>query len=543
MHGAGERRRDLEDEALQLEVELGQSADQERRAAQEADRAERTIRGLEDEERSLAEQEGLPVEGATAVVRGNLTAFEAAADRDGREARDTGRRLEVLHAQLEAEAHETERLREEIRAMDAETEAARKRYEAAAAARTVEQATWQQAEEDANEAKLAVAAARARAEALENAAAGLADPHARELIAGKEGVVGTLASLLDIPERLAPAVDAALGAWSDALAVESADQILDAVSDLKAKNLGGIPLVTAYPGDGDVPARLVAANWGVDALVDVLGPKADPGLATLLLGDVILAESWSSAWKIVDRHPAIRVVTPEGDLIGRIGVRVANPDGASAAMVEASLAALEDAELELARAGSRLTAGTRSFEDSREQERISLEALETLEARISGATDALDRLDRGRAGTEAEIVRLDDRRTSLIESEAEREIQIEQLRTRLAALEGEEAERQRAWDELAVRRQSVAGQKEEARRIRQDAAAAHGAIVERRRLLERRLREVRGELQDQSARPVDPAHVARLADVEEGSRQTLALVRTHIESLRERRARPASPSG
>ena len=129
---------------------------------------------------------------------------------------------------------------------------------------------------------------------------------------------------------------------------------------------------------------------------------------------------------------------------------------------------------------------------------------------------------------------MDDRRTSLIESEAERELQIEQLRTRLAALEGEEAERQRAWDELAVRRQSVAGQKEEARRIRQDAAAAHGAIVERRRLLERRLREVRGELQDQSARPVDPAHVARLADVEEGSRQTLALVRTHIESLRER---------
>ena len=534
MHGAGERRRDLEDEALQLEVELGQSADQERRAAQEADRAERTIRGLEDEERSLAEQEGLPVEGATAVVRGNLTAFEAAADRDGREGRDTGRRLEVLHAQLEAEARETERLREEIRAMDAETEAARKRYEAAAAARTIEQATWQQAEKDVNDAKLAVAAARARAEALENAAAGLADPQARELTAGKAGVVGTLASLLDIPERLAPAVDAALGAWSDALAVESAEQILDAVADLKAKNLGGIPLVTAYPANGDAPARLVAAAWGVDALVDVLGPKADPGLATLLLGDVILAESWSSAWKIVDRHPAIRVVTPEGDLIGRIGVRVADPDGASAAMVEAALAALEGVELELARAGSRLTARTRSFEDSRENERISLESLETLEARISGATDALDRLDRGRAGTEAEIVRLDDRRTSLIESEAEREIQIGQLRTRLAALEGEEAERQRAWDELAVRRQLVAGQKEEARRIRQDAAAAHGAIVERRRLLERRLREVRGELQDQSARPVDPAHVARLADVEEGSRQMLAVVRTHIESLRER---------
>ena len=534
MHGAGERRRDLEDEALQLEIELGQSADQERRASHEADRAERAIQGLEDEERSLAEQEGLPVEGATAVVRGNLTAFEAAADRDGREARDTGRRLEVLHAQLEAEAQETERLRDEIRAMDAETEAAQKRYDAAAAARTVEQASWQHAEQDANDAKLAVAAARARAEALESAAAGLSDPQARELAAGRAGVVGTVANMLDIPERLAPAVDAALGAWSDALAVESAKHILDAVADLKARSLGGIPLVTTSSGGKEAPARSVAAAWGVDALIDALGPKADAGLATLLLGDVILAEGWSAAWKIVDRHPAIRAVTPEGDLIGHFGLRVADPDGASPAMVEAALAALEDAELELARAASRLTATTRSFEDSREHERLALEALESVEARISGATDALDRLERGRAGTEAEIVRLDDRRTSLIESGAEREVQIEQLRARLAALEGEEAERQRAWDELAVRRQAVATQKEEARRIRQEAAASHGAIVERRRLLERRLREVRGELQDQSSRPVDPAHVARLADVEEGSRQTLALVRSHIESLRDR---------
>ncbi|MCJ7754752.1 MAG: AAA family ATPase, partial [Thermoanaerobaculales bacterium] len=69
MQGAGERRRDLEDEALQLQVELGQSADQERRTSQEADRAERAIQALEDEERSLAEQEGLPIEGAAAVVR------------------------------------------------------------------------------------------------------------------------------------------------------------------------------------------------------------------------------------------------------------------------------------------------------------------------------------------------------------------------------------------------------------------------------------------------------------------------------------------
>ena len=294
MHGAGERRRDLEDEALQLEIELGQSADQERRASQEAERAERVIQGLEDEERSLAEQEGLPIEGATAVVRGNLTAFEAAADRDGREGRDIGRRLEVLHAQLETEAQETERLRDEILGMDAETEAAQRLYETAATARTSEQKSWQQAEQDVNDARLDLAAARARAEALENAAAGMADPRACESAVRRAGVVGTVASLLDIPERLAAAVDAALGSWSDAFAVDSPQHILDVVADLKAEGLGGIPLVTARPTGGDAPARAVAAAWGVDALVDLLGPKVDVGLATLLVGDVIIAEGWSA---------------------------------------------------------------------------------------------------------------------------------------------------------------------------------------------------------------------------------------------------------
>ncbi len=534
MHGAGERRRDLEDEALQLEIELGQSADQERRASQEADRAERAIRALEDEERTLAEQEGLPMEGAAAVVRGNLAAFEAATDRDGREARDTGRRLEILHAQLATEAREIDRLRDEIRQMDIETETAQQAYEKAATVRTAEQKRWEHAEQDATGARLAHAGARARAGALESVAAGLADPRAREHIAGKAGVVGTVASLLDIPEGYTAAIDGALGAWSDALAIDSSEHILEVVADLKAAGLGGIPLVIGSGSRGDAPARPVAASWGVDALVDVLGPQADLGLATMLFGDVVVAEGWSAAWKIVDRHPHIRAVTPEGDVIASSGVRVAHPDGAGPAMVEAALADLEQAELELARAESRLTAATRSFETSREDERRTLEALESIEVRISGASDALDRLERSRTSTEDEIVRLEDRRTALIESEAEREVQIEQLRARLAALEGEEAERQRAWDELAARRQFVAAQKEDSRRVRQEAASAYGAIVERRRLLERRLREVRGELQNQSSRPFDPAQVARLADVEDGSRQTLAIVRAHIEALRDR---------
>jgi chromosome segregation protein len=534
MQGAGERRRDLEDEALQLQVELGQSAEEERRAAQQAERTERAIQTLSDEERLLTEQEGLPIEGASAVVRGNLSALEAASDRDGREERDIGRRLEVLHGQFEAEAGETERLRQEIRRLDEAAESCRASYEAAALHRGKDQENWERADREAAEARLSVASSRARAEALESAAAGLADPRAREMAAQRAGVLGTVAARLDIPQHLAPAIDAALGVWSDALAVDSAAHIQEAVAELKSHGLGGLPLVVGTTAVVAGPARTVADQWGVEALADLLGPKADRDLAALLLGDVIIAEGWATAWKIVDRHPDVRAVTPEGDVIGGFGVRVAHPDGATPAMVEAALATLEEHEVTLARAESLLISTSRSFEMARERERASLEELELVEARLAGAADALDRLERNRVATEDEIARLEDRRTALIESEAERETQIGMLRARLAALDGEEAERQRVWQEMADRRQALAGKKETARRVRQEAATAHGAIIERRRLLERRLREVRGELQEQAGRPVDPSEVGRLLDVETVARKALEIVRGHVDRLRER---------
>ena len=82
------------------------------------------------------------------------------------------------------------------------------------------------------------------------------------------------------------------------------------------------------------PASEIAAVSGVDALVDMLGPGADLGLARHLLGDVLLVEGWSTALGIVARHPAMRAVTPEGDLVSIDGVQIAQPDGAGPALLE-----------------------------------------------------------------------------------------------------------------------------------------------------------------------------------------------------------------
>src|SRR5690606_40358028 len=124
---------------------------------------------------------------------------------------------------------------------------------------------------------------------------------------------------------------------------------------------------------------------------DRLGPGADRRLAERLLGDVILVEGWSMALRIVARHPHVRAVTPEGDLVSVYGVRVAHPDGATPAMVEAAEVALERAEIELARVESLHTSAKRGFENARAGGRGAVEPLSAVDTRSARAGEALVR--------------------------------------------------------------------------------------------------------------------------------------------------------
>ncbi len=534
IQGAGERRRDMHEEARQIQAELAQSSEEERRARIGAERAERALRDLEDEERSLAEQEQMPTEGAVAAVRGDLRSLEAAVGRDEREADQIGRRLESLHGQSEAESIETDRLKEDIERSDIEATAAQRAHDSARSDRRARQEIWEAAESDLQSARVEESAAGARIEALEAAAAGLADPQARDRALAAAGVRGNLATVLDVPDRFAAAVDAALGPWSDALAVQNPTVIEQVVGDLKAHGLGGVPLVTARFTSGELPARPVAEAFGLEALVEVLGGRADRELAAALFGDVVVAEGWSAGWQVVSKHPAIRVVTPEGDLITADGIRVAHPDGATPAVLERARVALEEAERLLARAESRHVSARRDFEHARGVERDALEALELIETNLAGATEALARLERTRSAAEHEIDRLEERRSMLLESAADRETRIGELRALLGALEGEEAERQHAWEELAAKRRIVADRRDEAREVRQLAAAGLGGVIERRRLLEVRLVSIQGDLQDLTDRPGDPQRLEELETVEDGARRSLEAVRAHIGTLRAR---------
>jgi chromosome segregation protein len=530
-----ERKSDLRLELAAIIEELAGVVQDEAAAGVTAEAMESRFRRLEDEERSIATQNSLSPEGALAAARGELSVLQAAGVRDSREVEAVTHRIDVLDSQLRDEAGEISRINDEIRGLDEEVSALQEAYQKRSGRREVDQEGWARSEEALTEARLALAAAEARVEAVEGALSGRFDLGARRKVESAEGAVGTLVSRLDIPPGLERAVDAALGGWVDAVAFASIDGLRGAVELVKADGGGGVPVVAAV-NRGTAAASEIAARSGVDALVDLIGPGADLGLARHLLGDVLLVEGWSTALSLVARHPALRAVTPEGDLISIDGVQIAQPDGAGPALLETARVGAEKTKTELSRASSIHTAAKRDFEKSREQERVALEELEMAEIGLAGRAEAMARLQKSVDALEAERGRLKDRLASIEEGAQTRERQVGDLRRRLEALEGEEAERLRVWEELEARRIQIGADREIARSEWQDAASVQGGMAERRRLLEERVTRIEADLELTSDAGPEPAAMERLDLVESYARRSVEILQQRLSTLRDRQA-------
>jgi chromosome segregation protein len=530
-----ERRSDLRLELGGIVEELGGVTTSETGAIAQAEAMEARFRRLEDEERAIAIQNALSPEGALAAVRGELSVLEAAGVRDSREMEAIERRLDVVISQLSDESGEISRINEEIRSLDEEISGFQDGYQKASRRRESDQKAWSAAEEAMTEARLTMAAAGARVDALEAALSGSVDIESRRTVEMVEGALGALVSCLDIPAGLEKAVDAALGRWAVAVAFKSVDRLKDAVERLKAAGGGGVPVVSAV-NRGSAPASEIAAISGVDSLVDRLGPRADLGLARHLLGDVLLVEGWVTALALVARNPALRAVTPEGDLVSIDGVQIAQPDGAGPAMLETARITAEEAKTTLSRASSIYTAAKRDFEKSRDLERAALERLESAETTLAGRAEAMARLQKTVDALDGERARLRERLGSIQEGTGDRERQAAELAGRLQALEGEEAERMRAWEELESRRIQIAADREIARSEWQEAASVQGVVSERRRLLEERVVRIEADLARVDGDDSAPIAVERLDLVDRYARRAVDILQGRLAILRERQA-------
>ncbi len=541
LEGAEDRRQGLESERSELQAELASTEEEQRRLMAAAEAAERIFRSLEDEERSLADQESMSTEGAIAVVRGDLRSLEASDERDARESRSLTDRIDGLERRIAEHVDEAAGLNTEIRDLDTIVVEAQDRFHTVQAERKQLQERWEHAEAMHNESRVAVAAAAARLAAVEEAAQGLADPESRSLVEAVDGYAGTIASLLDVPDDYAAAVDAVLGHLADALVLDARASVEQTVAELKSRGLGGVSVVQ-LDGDAESAGRDDVPD-GVTWLPDVLGPGADRKLATSLLGAAHLSESWKRGWQLSQANPSTVFVTLEGDIFSGGTVRVAHPDGATPAMLENAQVDLERAETDLARAKSLLTQSRREFDAAREAERDTLETLESLEARLSGATDSLGRSERVVVESETEVARLTDRLGSLRESIDERAHQRAVLTERLANLEGEEAERQRAWEELTARRNEVARRREAARAEWQAMETDVTSMVGRRSMIDDRLSVISELLDREASSDESPERIGRLKRVEVSARRALEILGVHLEDLRRRQAELREQAG
>jgi chromosome segregation protein len=297
-------------------------------------------------------------------------------------------------------------------------------------------------------------ALRARVDALQEAFRRGADASAALLTEpGRfSGVIGPFAEALTVEEGAQTAVAAALGAAADAVAVTDLDAATAILAALRESGDGAAGLVVAgRPGAGGTDAGHSGARPdraprpvlppGARYATDLVRVPADLRPAVMeLLDGVVVSTGLEQARDLLRAEPGLRVVTPDGDLLGPhwaqggsagrqslLEVRAAADDAATG--LEEAQRRCEDSAERLAVAVSSEEAARRAVEEARAQMRQA----DTAAAEISGrlgrlagaaraASDEAQRLDAAaesarRAG-EKDLARLTELKQSLADAEA-----------------------------------------------------------------------------------------------------------------------------
>ncbi|MEU5989651.1 chromosome segregation protein SMC [Spirillospora sp. NPDC047418] len=604
---AAERHRNAA-EAREEERRGRDPEEMEREAAEIREQEEMLRAALDEAQDGLADavQERTGVEEALAAEERRLqAAARAAADRREELARTRGR-VEALRSRAQAGRSEIGRLTEARAEAEQRAEDARMEFEAfeaevvedpaLAAEHEVAQealATAKDAAEAARsavdgprralkEARGAVGAARsadqaaqkrvaalqARIEALNLTLASAADGGEALLSAGADGtldgVLGTVASLLNVRPGYETAVAAALGNAAEAIAVGSLDTAEAALALLRSRDAGRAGLLVG--GGAAAPSgRVPGVDYAIDA-VTVPG-TVRPALEHLLR-DVAVVDDVPSAASLVRREPSLRAVTREGDLVGAHWAQGGAAGGGQSLL--RMRATLDEATEDLAAAETAAGAAADGLGASTEREQSAQTALEAAEAAATGAQSSVNQaqaeLDRVRArvrefdahaaqeakraarleadarGARGEVERLTKALDAANES-LERDTEAaEELAMRLAESEeaaevaDEAGDDTEARDELNARCQELRSAEMEARLSVRTAEERVQAISGRADALERgarREREERARAAQRRARREEQARVAKA--VHRGARTALGRIEHSLAAAVRRR--------
>ena len=442
-------------------------------------------------------------EESVTVARGQLASLEHALERDRRTLDQLIARQGAVERRaglIEGEDHElgerlaeTEQSRHQLQAARAETEAA-----LVAATRRLEVA-----EEALRQAEQEHARSHARADALERALDEARGAAGAELLAGVDGVVGTLLDLVEVDSGWEEAFEAAAGASLAAVVVSGSEPARSALARLRQGGATGAVLALTDSAARRSELSGAATPEGTESIRSHVRPRTggrsypglDAVLDTLLHGSCCAQRGWSEAIDLALARPDLVVVTRDGDRFSSTGWRVRAGSGVvTAAVVDEARDRADSAKAEAGRATEERTAARAEVESTREAAAEAVRADDRNEVAHQAARVGRQRVsgDRDLLGTELEEIR---------RNRAELEERIGRDAARVAELVA-------GMPELENARVAAAGAVAAAREIRRDideriaaAAAARNewevrtaGLVERRRVLAERLVEVERRL-------------------------------------------------
>jgi chromosome segregation protein len=184
------------------------------------------------------------------------------------------------------------------------------------------------------------------------------------------GLLGSVAALLAVEPGHEAALAAALGGLADAVAVSSVDDVASAMALLKEQDAGRAALFVGSAGPDHIDRRPLppGTTWALDVVRT--NESLRPALVRALR-DVVLAPDLESAVALVSEQPDLRVVTPDGDVVGAYAASGGSSKAPSYIEVQA---AVDEARAKRGEADSRLNelraqlAGARDEQSARKEE-------------------------------------------------------------------------------------------------------------------------------------------------------------------------------
>ncbi|MCZ3387833.1 MAG: chromosome segregation protein SMC [Actinomycetia bacterium] len=341
------------------------------------------------------------------------------------------------------------------------------------------------------------------------------------------GLLGSVAAILTIEPGAEAAVAAALGAAADAVAVDSIDSAVAALTRLKRDDGGRAGILVGGGeryGSAGWPSLPGYATYAVDL---VQAPEQVRPALRLLLERLAVVNGLGEARTLVAAEPSVTAVTRDGDLLGAAFAQGGSSHAPSLLEVQA---AVDEAKEQLVATTHRserlrfsLTQSTAAEQDAQQRVDGALARLHESDARLSAVAEQLGHLGSAARAAAAEADRLKTAIASAVQRHDEAQATLAELEGRRAAAEdapdvGEPATelRGRCASALIAAREAETEARLAVRTGEERARALHGRAdqLDRAAEDERTARQEALQLAERAAREAEVARaVLRACDI------------------------------